>query len=510
MDDEVAVPRNERKFGMMNKTEFAVAIGIEDFAPVSPRTVSALSRMSKAEQANFAQVAEIISVDPMLAARVISVASRLVRSDDPHQEPVTNVRRAVSMLGLESTYVVMLSCGLLSQLDAGLFAGLNWEGFWRYQITCATAARRLAEITRLAAPGTCFAAALLSNIGVLALCKLQGQPFIDLVNADPGCRGTACWSAEMIAGVTHAQAGAWLLEHWHAPLILSESVAVHPPRAERSDNPVALLCQVAEFVADWVCGVPTAPPAEHVLGPMRKQLAELDVHMLRRDLIEQVDQLSESLVPRQNAEPSLAGAARKLAGAALASIGRRPMRPRVSLARHAELQRTGVASLRDSVTGLYNRRGFVVRARQMTSEVQIGETIAMMVVRLDGLDSLDIVPGPAAVNEIKSLFALRLRDMLGHTHVLGRLRNDHFVAFGRQMDIDSMLDSAAHFCAEIAKQLFATSDGANLTLTLSMGGCWHKVETLPPPPLGMLLRVAEVNLFKATSNGGGQVFFSDM
>ena len=114
--------------------------------------------MGDAEHANFARVADIVRSDPALAARIISVANDLGtrRSANPprrgHAGSGDDVRGHAD-------------CGLLSQLDAKIFRGLDWGAFWRYQMTCACASRHLSELTKLAAPGTCFAAGLLSNIG---------------------------------------------------------------------------------------------------------------------------------------------------------------------------------------------------------------------------------------------------------------------------------------------------------------------------------------------------------
>ena len=178
--------------------------------------------------------------------------------------------------------------------------------------------------------------------------------------------------------------------------------------------------------------------------------------------------------------------------------------------RTAELQRTGVASLRDALTGLYNRRGLVVRVRQMFGEVSSGETLALMILKIDQLESIEVVPGPSIADQVKFLFARRLQEALGHAYALGRLRNERFIAFCRDTDIDTAFDVAAKLCTAIAEEPFDTSDGARLMLTVSVGGCWQRVDSQPPPPFGRHAPRGRREPLQGPRPGGGQVVFSDI
>jgi hypothetical protein len=116
--------------------------------PSPPGIASRILDLSQDETASFADVADIISIDPALTAKVLRIANSPIYAK---QRKIENLRQAIMVLGLNSTMMLALSFSMVS--------GLDNKDATRSTITSSGAAH-----LRLPAPAACLASSWAAKI----------------------------------------------------------------------------------------------------------------------------------------------------------------------------------------------------------------------------------------------------------------------------------------------------------------------------------------------------------
>lgn len=209
--------------------------------PTPPGVAIKIIDLAQDPKVNIEGVANVISFDPALAAKILRITNSPLYAQRRKTE---NLRQAVMLLGLNGTLTLALSFSLTTSLRKAKGAGLDYGYYWKRSLAAATCCRRLASSLKLGDPEEFFLAALLQDIGMLALDKV----FPDLYAAD-GLDQADHESLQAVErqalGADHAEVGAWVLEQWRLPDILRLAVqGSHDPamsRGEGSDSASSLI-----------------------------------------------------------------------------------------------------------------------------------------------------------------------------------------------------------------------------------------------------------------------------
>ena len=120
------------------------------------------------------------------------------------------------MLGLNATLTLALSFSLVKSLRAGKPNGIDHPLYWRRALVAATAARALADAMRQPMAEEIFLAALLQDVGMLAL----DQAVPDLYRGGESLQRDHAALAEherKRLQADHAEVGGWLMKAWNLP-----------------------------------------------------------------------------------------------------------------------------------------------------------------------------------------------------------------------------------------------------------------------------------------------------
>jgi HD-like signal output (HDOD) protein len=171
-----------------------------------------------------AAVADLVSADPALTARVIRAARSALYGGVPGVERVTT---AVRILGLRTLRTLTIGSALLtvapgSPADTALGARCRRRG-----ILCAAAGQALAEVADGCDAGSLLLIGLLMDTGMSALEAVIGPPYATLLATTP--RHPALHELErQDLGACHAQASAAIgRRHWMLPEYLARAIEFH-------------------------------------------------------------------------------------------------------------------------------------------------------------------------------------------------------------------------------------------------------------------------------------------
>jgi diguanylate cyclase (GGDEF)-like protein len=206
--------------------------------PTPPAIALQIVALAGDPEIDVGKVAVTISKDPGLSAKLLRVANSPLYSKRRRSE---NLRQALVALGLNAATTLALSFSLVGAYKGGTGAGIDYVRYWRRAILGASAARTFGAMKAVRSPEDIFLAALLQDIAVLGVDRVQPD-FYQTLPAEAAHPEIVAHEMSLL-GTDHAALGGWLLRHWKLPEALCATVeASHDPGAAGESIGIAARC----------------------------------------------------------------------------------------------------------------------------------------------------------------------------------------------------------------------------------------------------------------------------
>ena len=189
--------------------------------PSPPTVAMRILDLSQDPDVDIAKVADVVSMDPALTAKILRIANSPLYAIRRKTE---NLRQAIMLLGLNGTLTMALSFSLSSSMHNNAGQGFDYNLFWKRSLAAATCSRRLSVAAGMGAGEEMFLAGLLQDIGMLAIDKLQPD-FYSNLDTDQSDHNMVQELEKRALGADHAAIGGWLLQQWNLPETLQYAVA---------------------------------------------------------------------------------------------------------------------------------------------------------------------------------------------------------------------------------------------------------------------------------------------
>ncbi len=231
-----------------------------DSLPTLPTVATRLMNISSADDADLGEIARLIEADPALTSRILALCRR---ASTAVTQPITTVRKAVVILGLEAVQSAALSVqvlDMLSRAPAGSEASddaavkrFDRTGFWKHALAVAEAARLIAADHRELGvrPDEAFTAGLLHDLGKLALHWILPKSYAKAIELAAARTCSMAEAERAVIGLDHHTVGKRLGERWGLPHALLDTIWLH-------DQPLSALPAVPH---KHLIGVVTAADA---------------------------------------------------------------------------------------------------------------------------------------------------------------------------------------------------------------------------------------------------------
>jgi diguanylate cyclase (GGDEF)-like protein len=158
-------------------------------------------------------------------------------------------------------------------------------------------------------------------------------------------------------------------------------------------------------------------------------------------------------------------------------------------------------SMLDSLSGLFNRRGFFVMARQMAYLSKRNRIeIALLVVEIDNFKAINELHGPQKGDDIIKAVADRLQATLRKSDLIARYGGDEFIIL-----LPDTSESGGVAAAEKIRRTVAKARPMGVPITVSIGVAEDTMKEDIEADFSMLIRYAEGNLIVAKTKGKNQV-----
>ena len=213
--------------------------------PSLPTSVTKVLEICNNPQTSPADLNHVISLDPVLVGRVLKLINSAYYGLG---QPVTNLARAIIMLGINTVKNLALSTAVMGQFSKKKNSdGLNMEGFWRHSLCVGVSAKLLAKKRGVDSKLTeeFFTAGLLHDIGKIPLNAVLSKEYMLTVSIADKKRISLFEAEEKSLGLTHCLSGELIAAAWKLDGAVKDTIEHHHDSEGYDGNSKDILYTVA-------------------------------------------------------------------------------------------------------------------------------------------------------------------------------------------------------------------------------------------------------------------------
>ncbi|XPV74937.1 MAG: HDOD domain-containing protein [Desulfovibrio sp.] len=209
--------------------------------PTLPSVLDEVTELVKSPDSTTEQVAELISRDQVLSAKVLKMVNSPIYGFPGR---ISSIQHALVLLGFNVMRGIIISTSVFDIMQS------NMKGLWEHSIGCAMASSVIARQLGHEDPEEFAVAGLLHDLGkvvtALQLPELSEQ-IATVVKTD---NLTYIEAEKKLLGFGHERINDWLAGHWGLPKQIREAMSYHhrPTSVNVRHEEIVAVVHVADFV----------------------------------------------------------------------------------------------------------------------------------------------------------------------------------------------------------------------------------------------------------------------
>lgn len=212
--------------------------------PAFPRVVTEILATLDDENATIGTLARHVGRDPVITARVMSLANSAALHAYPGAA-IRDVATATSMIGISAVRQIVLAVSLAEFARNSRVSA----GFWEHSVAVGVCAQEIGRQTR-ASLDCALVAGLLHDIGQLWMARFYPLEFQMVRNALAAGGDGIKEVEKAYFGLDHCEIGRLLAENWKLPAAVSAAIFHHHQPESALDEPLVAVTHVAEVLAN--------------------------------------------------------------------------------------------------------------------------------------------------------------------------------------------------------------------------------------------------------------------
>ena len=445
--------------------------------PTPPGVAEQIIELSAQPSSDVAILAEVVSLDPALTAKMLRLANSPLYA---RQGKVESLEQAVMLFGWNGTLNLALSFSLVSNISSSTEQGLDYNFFWNRSIAAAVACRHLGKVVGVnSRREDLFLPGLLQDIGMLALDKTLPDLYIDIGNRQHDHKYVQKLEHEKLK-VDHAAVGAWLLERWNLPQRVIDLVAISHDEDNYGNidsNKLAESCiQASNVIADCICSDEDQKDYQSAANS-----TEILLGLDKAAFIENLETITEEL--QETAEifdidvgdPTVLNCIAEQAKDLLLLRSMESLKTAEELHQAAELLESKAKKLEDSakrdpLTNIYNR-GFleISLSREFEMSKDTDWPLAIVMVDLDNFKNVNDTYGHECGDMVLKYAVSILEKCSRSSDTLYRYGGEEFVVMLPNTGLDGVKSFASRIVETFNNNKFENQKGISIPVTASAG-----------------------------------------
>lgn len=460
--------------------------------PSLPAVAVRVITLANDPQTQMTQIADLVSLDPGLATKMLKVANSPLYGSRRKAE---TVRQAVNLLGTHGAISIALSFSLATYISDQPTASFDASHFLRRSILSAIACRALGAGMGLDHLDDLFLAGLLQDVGILALNTMLATEYAPILMRAAGDHEALLAEERRELHAGHDEVGAWLLERWKLPEHLARAVlASHAALTER--DPVFARCvALSGHIADMCIKAEGGAAARTAFGQLGVDIEMIDetLHMVAGVLRDMEDLFEIQLLSHAETVAVLNHA--------------RELQVIHELQKTRELEER---SQRDALTGTYNR-GFFDETLRREFEIALrrGWPLSVALIDLDHFKSINDTYGHPLGDTVLISVARAAMSQLRQSDAMARYGGEEFAVILPDTDIEQAKVLLHRVKERVASLEHRLDDGTNVAVTASIGLATFGEGSVMFQSPEEILKAADRALYVAKRAGRNQVAVDD-
>ena len=467
------------------------------------------------DDAAFSKLGEIISADPILTAKILKVANSSLYTKNC---AITNIYRAMSVLGTNSVKNIALSFVIVAALGNKEQNSFDFDHFWRRSITAAVSAELLSKMLQYQ-DNNLFVTALLQNIGVLVISLTKGEEY-DILLKDARLSNVDLLDLEKDKyGFDHQQVGYALLISWDLPDPISEPIFFH----HQAINALETCYKSAEtlYFADQLSALYNESEIAEKARLFQQRLVERfgvdETQTLK--LLDDTAVDSCEIIKAFGLNPGDIRPYSLLLQAASADLGKLnlskeqiilEMKEAKEVAQKLRETNSCLKKLvyRDGLTGLYNYRYFQESLdKELSRATKYNSSVSLVLFDIDSFKKVNDTYGHPVGDLVLMNISRAIRNIVRPIDIVARYGGEEFAIILPETKITGVSVFAARLrhCIEEVTTLV---NRQLIHVTVSVGATIFGTEQ-PGMTKDLLIEVADRALYQSKMNGRNQVTIFD-
>ncbi len=192
--------------------------------PSFPSTVMKSLQRIRHPESSAASIAEVLSVDPGLSVRVLSMANSAAFSPTKRVE---NLAQAVALIGLSQLESLILAIGVSRAIPPNPAPGYDMKQFWKASARRGVLAHRISSITSPTRKPECFTAGFLQDMAMPFLVKQHPEQYLEILASWHSDNVDLCKLEREAFGWDHAEVATWICQEWDLPESIASAIGAH-------------------------------------------------------------------------------------------------------------------------------------------------------------------------------------------------------------------------------------------------------------------------------------------
>lgn len=467
--------------------------------PTLPTVAVKVLERSRDPKVDLSELGSIVQSDQALTTKVLRTVNS---SYYGLADPCPSVHRAVTYLGLNTVKSLVLGFSLV-EVSRHCRDGFDLVDYWRRCLYSAAAARRIAQLTRRTDPEEAFTAALMQDIGMLAMHTALGDRYGELLVSTRGDHSSLPGHEQSALGFSHAEAGGRLGERWRLPDQLVDPIRQHHGSPGGPGDPMVATVVLAYHVSNLVTAR-DRQAAYRVMDSMFAQTFRFTLEQKRRLLYETLGdarELSSLLEVDVGHHPDMS--------ALMAEADEALMAHQLGVQREAEAlrqssQELARAATTDALTGVGNRKRFDEELALRFEEARRGTPLGLLIADADRFKNVNDTYGHQVGDQVLIEMACRIHEAVGGSGTVCRYGGEEFAAILPGSSREAAARIAERARRAIEARPFPVAPGSLESVSVSASFGVAVVEPafahlLARP--GQLVQMADRSLYAAKSAG---------
>ncbi|HEX3101021.1 MAG TPA: HDOD domain-containing protein [Pyrinomonadaceae bacterium] len=206
-----------------DKEYFTIPVLVKTGLPPLPGSVMRISAMLADLNTSQREIAEAISLDPILSSRMLRLANSAIYG---LREQVTNLETAVFAIGTSSIAQTITMSGISDAFGRRVLSSPAGQEVWGHSLATAMAATEICRIKGFRGADEAFTCGLLHDIGKLILLRADTPLYLGILEL-AALQGPLTDVESEAFGFDHTELGAAAAQAWGLPSVVCDVIRHH-------------------------------------------------------------------------------------------------------------------------------------------------------------------------------------------------------------------------------------------------------------------------------------------